>query len=216
MHPVIGGSRLAKLGAALVLAGVVVSLQAGLVVLDTFGPGDSYDTDPSHVRHLTSAVSPYSYQGVALSFTPTVSGTLEKLTLATGFYSGVDEMVVWVRTDTSLWGGNPPLEIFSAQASAGLQTATSVTQPLLEAGSIYWIIAMPIGSSSDLGWYANDRGFVGSVGSASVLGVSFSTGTLPAVRVEVGAVPEPQTGATLAALGVLGYALWRRVRPMVG
>lgn len=194
---------------ASVLAGAVLPSRAGIVVYDTFGPGDSYLGGGWSI--LGAGVS-FGPQSVAASFTPGVSGNLEAVTLATFHSFGTDSMLVQVIEDSGGLPNGSILESFSAPLSGGVHLLNSVGNPLLSAGTTYWVAVLPGASDSNGAWNLNNQGLTGPLAFESGSGWIGDGGALPAFRVEVTEVPELEGTACMAALGLLGFGFWRRGR----
>ena len=194
-----------------ILAGALFSSRAGFIVLDTFGPGDTYNASVGY-NISTSGSSSKIQQSVAVSFTPGVSQNLAGLTLATYRLDGIDSITVEVVEDIGGLPNGPVLESFSGLLSAGVQSFSSASNPLLAAGTTYWVTVLPGGSDTCGAWYLNNRALYGSMAFNSALGIweGPTPDYFPALRVEV--VPEMESSACVAALGLLGFGIWRRVR----
>src|SRR5215472_6300456 len=136
--------------------------QSPVFVFNSFGSGNSYITYADWGISGASGL-PGGFVGHAELFVPSVSGNLNSLQVAVGQISGGTGLVNFsVAADN---GGTPgaTLESFSNEQApspaSGVLTINSVTQPLLQAGATYWLVAEPAQSTTSVGWYANDQGF---------------------------------------------------------
>jgi hypothetical protein len=201
------------LATAFVLTGSVLSSRAGIVVFDDFGSGIPSNIGGKGIIGSDAGGVNFPYQAVAMAFTPAVSGNLEQLTLASFWISGTDSITVEVVADSGGWPEGPVLESFSGPFAGpypgGLQSFSSVTKPPLLAGSTYWVAVLPGASDSEGAWW-NSVAFGFYAVDYAATGWGPDGGNIPALRVEV--VPEVQTSASVAALGLLGFGIWRRVR----
>ena len=104
-----------------------------VVVFDSFGPANTYLT--SVVWGVNGAATSGGYRGQAEFFTPTISGYLSSVTLATYRQSGSGRSDFFIAQDNGS-GPGTILESFLSTANNpnGLLTLNSVGQPLLQAG----------------------------------------------------------------------------------
>jgi len=111
---------------------------APIVVYNSFGPGNSYNT--GIVWGITGASTSYGYRGQAEFFVPSASGNLSSITLPTYRQSGSGRSNFFVAEDNGFSPG-AILESFlnTANNAHGLLTLSSVSQPLLTAGARYWL-----------------------------------------------------------------------------
>ena len=98
------------------------------------------------------------------------------------------------------------LENFANVLNAdGLLTLTSIVQPLLQAGTTYWLCDEPTADNSSNGWYYNNQGqangfaFERSQGGWSA--ISSPAPNSGVFRVSVTPVPEPSAMALAALCG---------------
>jgi len=170
-----------------------VSASAAAIVFDTFGPGDSYDTD-------------FKYSsGQAFLFEPTQSGPLVSISVALGrpstettqtSFSLVEEVSPNVFSLLESWiipNETPPLP-----SPGALVSFDSVVQPALLVGHSYWL-GMGFAFPESL-WFFNDQGIVGKRSGSDIISA------LPAFRVTV--VPEPST-VVLLMVGAMLLAVLR-------
>ncbi len=198
----------------LLMAVAAVPADSGVIV-NTFGPGDAYQTGIGYTL---------GYAGVAYSqgnaFAPASTVTLDQVEVAIGLVSGPNELLVWLMTDSS---GEPGTVIESwafsnAMGSFGsynpLLVGSSVLHPLLTGGTQYWLIA---GTPTDATWAAwnfNSIGHTASIARRQGAG-SWETDTdvTAAFRISSyeGAIPEPGTWClALAGIALLGARRWFR------
>jgi hypothetical protein len=199
------------------------------VIVNNFGPGDSYDISQGWQVGTSPVGGPVLEQAVA--FTPAgASFMLDRIEVAlsqSGFSTGPNLIEVALTTSS---GGVPGtvLETFRFVDAMGPfgrfnppLAADSVLHPLLLEGEQYWLVAsVPqpttladwnLASPIDLGRRAfREVGGSWQVADANVRGAFRVSGT-PSGGAEV---PEPAALTLLGSgvLGLLGYA-WRRKRP---
>ena len=99
---------------------------------------------------------------LAVSFTPSVSATLDSLDLGIGFNRGTNAVDVWLIEDS---GGTPGsiLESYVGQPPSGssdsaLLTLSSALHPLLVAGTQYWVAVSAQQLPSSFAWKDNITG----------------------------------------------------------
>jgi hypothetical protein len=112
-----------------------------IAVYDNFGPGQSYDTGDSWA---VLSVPGHSGQALAVPFTPATDVTLDAVLLPLNYLSGTNSVVVSLRPDVSGQPGATPLESFSLtglpmEPSSTVFQLNSVSDPVLSAGTTYWI-----------------------------------------------------------------------------
>ncbi len=212
MLPVPPWTFLAALTSCLFVGPTSASV-APVVVFDSFGPGNSYDA--TVVWGVTGASTSYGYRGQAEWFIPGMSGTLSSITLATYVKSGSGRSNFSIADDNG-YGPGTILENFlnTANNPHGLLTLNSTAQPLLEAGTKYWVCDEPTDSTTVNGWYENNQNYTPgfayerSQWSWNVMDPAYSppSGTF---RVSVTPVPEPATLGFLI-LPALLFACRRR------
>ena len=185
------------------LAGVVISTQAQVVVFNSFGPGNTYDSGV--LWGITGASTSYGYRGQAEFFTPDISGYLSSILLATAREGGSGYSNFYLARDNRCGIPGAILESFKDVLNAnGLLTLNSTTKPLLRAGTEYWICDVPAASKSFNGWCQNSLGYAPGFAferskwdwSAIPAAHSPDSGVF---RVSVTPVPEPAV-TTLGAL----------------
>ncbi len=93
--------------------------------------------------------------------------------------------------------------------------ATSLLNPVLTAGTNYWIVASPATPGSDTwaAWNINDQGAMGTELYSQDGGMTFkSRGSIQIGAFQILSVPEPGTISLLAlgVAGIVGYGKLRR------
>jgi hypothetical protein len=201
----------AKLAALvfIVLTGIVLPTSAQVVVFSSFGPGNSFNINNG--EGVTGASYTHGYQGISYAFTPSSTGDLSAIEIGIGHSSGSGRVNFFIAQDTGGIPGNileNYLNVYCpgkfGQSYAPL-VLTSTTQPLLEAGTTYWVCAEPADNTSVCAWNVNlnvtaSEGFENSPWSWEPAG-SFYAG---AFAVNVTPVPEP----SMAWLSLLGISLF--------
>jgi hypothetical protein len=185
-----------------------------VVVFDSFGPGNTYLN--SVVWGVTGASTSYGYRGQAEWFVPGISGNLTSFTLATYRQSGSGRSNFFIAEDNG-YGPGTILESFlnTANNPSGLLTLNSASQPMLQAGTKYWLCDEPADNTTINGWYENNQNY--QPGFAYERGQwSWSFVAPPSVppsgvfRVAVTPVPEPSlVGFVLPGAWLLARRLRR-------
>jgi hypothetical protein len=189
------------------------------VLFDNFGPGNAYK---SGTGWTLGVASPPFIQGEA--FTPGLSAPLASIEAAINLVSGPNELTLKLMTDD---GGKPGsvIEEWAVSGAMGLfgdsfptVTVTSALNPLLSAGTQYWVVPF-VSSDTWAAWNWNSVGDTGPHATSTDGGASYSVGddTRGAFRVlggEVPEVPEPGTLALLIGAGSAGslFLIRRRKR----
>jgi hypothetical protein len=140
------------------LAGIVISTPAQVVVFNSFGPGNTYDS--GILWGISGASTSYGYRGQAEFFTPGISGYLSSILLATEREGGSGFSNFYIAQDNGSGIPGTILESFANVLNAdGLLTLNSTAKPLLQAGTEYWICDEPTAGNSYNGWYQNSLGY---------------------------------------------------------
>ena len=199
--------------------------QAG-VIFSTFGPGDSHSTGfsfdvtspPANGSTDRDEAMGFSVQGVN-DFTLT---SIELAVINSFSNNGGTLMDVYLMSDVA---GEPGSVIESFQLDlpaaffGGILTASSLLNPILQAGSEYWLVASATEPNSFLGWYFDNNGFTEPEGPSLVRVNNgewqvhtFGRGAFRVNGDSIeSSVPEPSTIALLltGGVGLIGYC-WRR------
>ena len=208
-----------------IVIGVVLALcsegaaRADPVVFSNFGPGMTFNTAQAW---NVSGINFFAGRVVAQSFTPSANFTLNSLQLAMGIIDGPNILQVMLMTSS---GGLPgtiveTITLTNAVApigTGGIVIANSALNPLLSAGTQYWIVAFAPDDNTLMGWNLSLGDFSSPVllnGSHSVNGPWEFSGPRGAFQVNGALVPEPAT-LLLLSLPLALLALKRRKRKRV-
>lgn len=188
------------------LAGAMLSAcESGaqsVTVWNTFGePGNTYYVygGPSIIG--TSVYAGSSGQSVACAFTPSASGYLDTVSIASGAAappptpSGFNGIDVYVDANNNNLPGTV-LDSF-LDLTAGNFTVTSSLEPFLSAGVTYWLCLQPSNPNTDAWWnFANNNPSNESLvttGALNAWNPARETTQPEAFEVTVSEVPEPST-----------------------
>jgi len=183
----------------LIFVPCVQSVQLPIYIYDSFGPGNDFVSYA--YWGVSGASSSGGYVGHGESFVPALSGNLATVQVACGqLSSGTGLVNFYVAADN---GGTPGVMLDSFMnvvapapgSSSLLVTMNSITQPLLHAGTTYWLYAEPAENTSAIGWFVNNQGYRNDYAQESPPGewtsapVTFGANGVFAVSVTP--VPEP-------------------------
>jgi hypothetical protein len=129
-----------------------------VTVFDSFGPGNSYQTTVGW--GVTGTATSGGYRGQAEWFVPGTSGNLSAITLAMFTQGGSGRANFFMAQDNGSGIPGTILESYPNVLSPnGLLTLNSSSQPLLQAGSKYWLCAEPADSTTVNGWFENNQNY---------------------------------------------------------
>ncbi|MGD0014742.1 MAG: choice-of-anchor R domain-containing protein [Bryobacteraceae bacterium] len=202
----------------MILGLCLVANASPVVLFNNFGPGDTFDTGTGWTLG-GGGVSGNEGDTQGFVFTPGATAQLSMIELAVGRFSGANELTVWLMSDAA---GQPgaSLESFvfsGAMTSFGSTTiisANSVSHPLLNAGTQYWLIGAPPDLINDWdAWNMNSITALGPrairIGAGSWSATSDDTQGAFRITGETAAVPEPSAFLFLGA-GLIWFGLLPR------
>ena len=204
--------------ATLIFVPCVESVPSPVYIYDSFGPGNTFDNSFAYWG-VYGASGSVGYVGHAESFVPALSGNLDTVQVACGqLSSGTGLVNFHVAADN---GGTPGamLESFmnvvapASSSSSFIVTMNSITQPLLHAGTTYWLYAEPAENTSAMGWFVNNQGYrndyaqEGPPGQWTSASITFEANGV--FDVIVTPVPEPSM-VTWLAMGAMASLARRR------
>ncbi len=182
------------------------------LIYSDFGPNLTYDTTTEW--GVSGASTTPGYRGQAQFFTPSVDCNLGFIRLATYHVSGSSLCNYFMAQDNGSGAPGSILESFTnVTTPSGYLTLNSVLDPLLTAGTQYWVCMEPATSTSYNGWYFNNQNVLAnSAFERSEWGWS-SFGPTKAGTFQVAAVPVPEPStACLLALGAINIYRLRATR----
>lgn len=201
--------------AFLVIGGSIASASSAIVAYDNFGPGDTYDTSTGWTESGPASVAGTYMTGC--QFKSGVSGMLSSITLAVGHLTGTNSVDVQLYADSGSGSLGTLMATFTLTGCGNFGSnyvpgiVTNANPGVqLAMGSEYWVV--PVASPDSWhAWNWNNTGAMGQLAYSTDNGSSFSyfADRTGAMRVEVGAVPEPGTMAALGA-GLLAIARRRK------
>jgi hypothetical protein len=206
--------------ATLTFAPCIQSAQPPVFAYNSFGSGNSYITYADWGVYGASGQN--GFIGHAEQFVPTLSGNLQSVQAAVGQLSGGTGLVnFYVAADNA---GTPGATLDSflnvlAPATSALVTMNSIAQPLLQAGTTYWLYIEPAQSTTAIGWFANDQGYANRYAQEGPPGVWASApttiGSNGAFDISVVPVPEPSIlGLMILSAGSFSIRRFRRCENM--
>ena len=177
--------------------------RADAVVFSNFGPGMTFNTSTTW---NVSGTNFFSGRVVAQSFTPSANFTFSSAQLAMGIVGGPNILQVVLMTSSGGFPGAIVETITLTDAVApigtgGIVLANSALQPLLSAGTQYWIVAFAPEDDTFMGWNLSLNDFSTAVllnGSHNLTGPWEFSAPRGAFQVNGTPVPEP---ATMLLLG---------------
>jgi hypothetical protein len=200
----------------LAVAGMVVPAIAQVVIYDSFGPGNSYNSGV--VWAVSGASTSGGYRGQAEFFIPGFSAYLSSVQLATYRVSGSALSNFYIAQDDGTGIPGVILEAYlNVQNVNGLLTINSSSRPRLQAGTKYWLCDEPAASNAYNGWWENSQNVINgfaferSQWSWSAVASAYSPPS-GVFRVTVTPVPEPSATGLLALCGGLLGLRFRRIR----
>ena len=106
------------------------------------------------------------YAITATTFTPSVSGQLDELTLGLFYQTGVNSVTLRLSPDTAGLPGAPiwQTSVPPAAGYGSLLNVTGISGPALNAGQLYWVEGVaPVTPATLHGWYTNNQGDSGPI-----------------------------------------------------
>src|SRR5215813_11105024 len=208
-----------------------IAAQAGTVVYSNLGPGDTYNVGQGATICNDLAACFAVDEDFAVGFMPSATYRLDSISLPVGLAERLNLLAVLLATNSPCqvtcgsWGGLPSnsvIEAFQFSNAMGpfgaanpLLVATSTVRPILQANTLYWVVADAIdGSGTSAAW----NGSVPlNLGPAAQIGGSGGSQWVAvagqgALRVTGDPVPGPAS-ITLVGFG-LAILLWVHVVPV--
>ena len=206
------------LGSLLFSICLLPSIAQGQVVFDNFGPGNTFNTRIGWTETgPSSGIGFASSQGEA--FTPSATGQLSSIDIALTHVDGTNDAHLFLSNGIPGVAGTTTLETFTlvglpAFGSTGVATFSSALQPLLSAGSTYFLYEVETGNEWNA-WNENSIGETGAhISSENNSAYSSTSRTQGTFRVTIAPaappVPEPGSIALLTGMSLTGAAFLRR------
>ena len=188
------------------------------IIFNDYGPAYTYNIEVGDT--VSGATSVRGSVAEAFEFTPASTEAVTSVDFGIGYASGTNSVTVDLMTDN----GGVPGSVLESYSFAGLGpfgsqdpplTALSLSNPILAAGTNYWVVGFPGASDTYAAWNWNDQAVTGP-GEFSTDGGS--TWSVPTPNVSMGAfeifgtaVPEPAS-LVLFGIGIAGLAVFGRRR----
>jgi hypothetical protein len=193
------------------------ALPGQTVIYSDFGSGLSYGT--AVVWGVEGASVSGGYRGQAQFFTPSFNCTLSYIEMATYHKSGSPLSNFFLAQDDGSGAPGSIVESFTnVSTPTGLLKLNSVLDPVLTAGTQYWVCMEPGADSTLNGWFENNQNIAPTFAyERSEWGwTPFGPPSPPSGTFEVVAVPTPEPcAASLLVFGVIGLCGLRTI-PSVG
>lgn len=178
----------------------VIVLPPSGIVFKNFGPGNTFDTNPSHAWTINGFMSAGTgQQAISQQFTPAGDATLGYVAVALTLWQGAGTARVILQQDAAGLPGDVieemPLE--GIASTPALLVATSELQPVLHRDTPYWLTIAAGGDGVLLGWQWN------SIGDASRAEFASTQGGGPAGPWGLGPTPSTRGAFLIAGTGVL-------------
>jgi hypothetical protein len=187
---------------------------SAIVVYNNFGAGQSYNPTTGWAAEGPDAF--FGPGAVAEPFTPASTVTFDAVLLPLSNFAGTNSVIVSLRPDVGGQPGTTPIESFPLTGISTSPTSTvyqlnSIADPVLNAGTTYWIALFAGGNNTEAAWMFNSTG-ADQFSSSHDGGNTWFNGfpnTAPAMEVLGNAVatPEPSALAMLAGLGAVACTI---------
>ena len=208
---------------ALLLA--LLALGAGQVqagyIFNTFSPGDVHSSEGGYlVSGKSSSFNVDAHEG--FSFTAGSTEALKRVEVSFFRAGGSTAFNLGLYADDGLGHKGALIESFNGLqlGSSHIVSVDSALNPVLAAGTQYWLVATPGDANTAIAWYANDIGVTSTLYQSFDGGVGYLAGQKTTVFRLTGEplLPEPSAtpgpgGLALLVSGLpVGLLAWRRRR----